>query len=166
MSVDERLLADIRANIGVTQRTDLGEITALHIRRYALAVGEENPLHTDAEHARSLGYPDVVAPPNMLPSVIEWGVGHPEAELNTDGTTGEHLYGVDTSSVRTMGGGETMTFHRLVVAGSRVTQTTTLTDATLREARTGPMIIVGYRNQYHDEHGTELMTCDRTMLLR
>lgn len=166
MSVDESLLAEIRASIGSTRRADLGEITALHIRRYALAIGEEDPLYTDAEHARSLGYADVVAPPNMLPSVVEWGVGAPERDLNTDGTTGEHLHGVDTSGVRTMGGGETMTFHEPVVAGARVTQTTTLTDATMRQGRSGPMIIVQYRNQYHDQHGTELMTCDRTMLLR
>jgi acyl dehydratase len=166
MSVDDRLLAGIRQNIGTTYHADLGEITALHIRRYALAAGEDDPLYTDPEHARSLGHADVVAPPNMLPSVIEWGVGYPEGELNTDGTTGEHLHGVDTSAVRTMGGGETMTFHRPVVAGCRVTQTTTLVDATMREGRTGPMIIVRYRNEYHDEHGTELMTCARTMLLR
>lgn len=166
MSVDDRLLGDIRASIGTTYEVDLGEITALHIRRYALAIGEDDPLYTDPEHARSLGHRDVVAPPNMLPSIIEWGAGFPEGELNTDGTTGEHLHGVDTSSVRTMGGGETMTFHRPVVAGCRVTQTTTLTDASLREGRSGPMIIVRYRNAYRDEHGTELMTCDRTMLLR
>lgn len=166
MSVDDRLLAEIKANIGSTHESDLGEITALHVRRYALAIGEDDPLHTDPEHARSLGYRDVVAPPNMLPSIIEWGVGFPEDELNRDGTTGEHLNGVDTSGVRTMGGGETMTFHRPVVAGCRVTQTTTLTGATMREGRSGPMIIVGYRNAYRDEHGTDLMTCDRTMLLR
>lgn len=158
MSVDESLLADIRGRIGSTERTDLGEITELHIRRYALAIGEDEPEYTESGQ--------VVAPPNMLPSIIEWGVGHPESSLNRDGTTGEHLHGVDTSQVRTMGGGETMTFHRPVVAGVRVTQTTTLVDATWREGRSGPMIIVSYRNEYHDEHGTGLMTCDRTMLLR
>ena len=166
MSVDERLFADIKANIGSTTRTELGEVTALHIRRYALAIGDPNPLYHDAEYARSRGHADIVAPPNMLPSIIEWGVGHPEAELNVDGTTGEHLDGMDTTGVRTMGGGEAMTFHHPVVAGSRVTQTTTLADATMREGRSGPMIVVRYRNRYHDEHGTELMTCDRTMLLR
>lgn len=166
MSVDERLFATIKANIGATTRTELGEVTALHIRRYALAIGDDNPLYHDAGYARSLGHADVVAPPNMLPSIIEWGVGHPESELNVDGTTGEHLDGVDTTGVRTMGGGEAMTFHRPVVAGCRVTQTTTLADATMREGRSGPMIVVTYRNRYHDERGTELMTCDRTMLLR
>ena len=158
MSVDENLLAGIRGQIGSTERTDLGEITELHIRRYALAIGEHDLEYTDSGQ--------VVAPPNMLPSIIEWGVGHPEDELNRDGTTGEHLHGVDTSGVRTMGGGETMTFHRPVVAGARVTQTTTLVDATMREGRSGPMIVVAYRNEYRDAQGAELMTCDRTMLLR
>jgi acyl dehydratase len=33
------------------------------IREYALAVGEQNPLHHDLEAARAVGYADLVAPP-------------------------------------------------------------------------------------------------------
>jgi acyl dehydratase len=33
------------------------------IREYASAVGETNPVHFDLEAARTIGYPDLVAPP-------------------------------------------------------------------------------------------------------
>jgi acyl dehydratase len=166
MSVNPKLFDDIQKNIGQQTTTQLGEVTALAIRRYALAVGDPNPLYHDSEFARSAGYPDIVAPPNMLPSIIEWGVGSTEDALHTDGTTGEHLFGVDTSGVRTMGGGESMQFHRPVVAGCSVTQLSTFTDATMRDTKTGPMIVVQYHNEYHDENSTALLSCDRTMLLR
>lgn len=166
MSVDQKLYEDIQKNIGQQTTTHLGEVTALAIRRYALTIGDPNPLYHDSEFARSAGYPDIVAPPNMIPSIIEWGVGSPEDVLNTDGTTGEHLSGVDTSGVRTMGGGESMHFHRPVVAGCSVTQLTTLTDVTMRDTKTGPMIILQYHNEYRDENNTQLLSCNRTMLLR
>lgn len=166
MSVDQNLYDDIQRHIDSTSQADLGEITELAIRRYALAIGDPNPLYCDAKYAWSQGHANIVAPPNMLPSIIDWGVGQPEAELNVDGTTGEHLEGVNTAGVRIMGGGESMQFHRPVIAGCHITQTTTLTGATMRESRAGSMIVVQYRNDYRDEHGTALMTCDRTMLLR
>jgi acyl dehydratase len=39
------------------------EVEADRIARYADAVGEENPVHRDADAARQAGYRDVVAPP-------------------------------------------------------------------------------------------------------
>jgi acyl dehydratase len=166
MTVDIKLFEDIEKNVGQQTTVHLGEITAMAIRRYAVAIGDPNPLYHDSEYARSAGYPDIVAPPNMLPSVLEWGVGSPEEELNPDGTRREHLPGVDTTGMRVMGGGEDMQFHRPVVAGCSVTQTTTLTEADTRETRTGLMIVLRYRNEYRDGTDTTMMTCDRTMLLR
>ena len=39
------------------------------IREFADAIGDQDPAYRDAEHARSLGHPDVVAPPTF-PVVI------------------------------------------------------------------------------------------------
>jgi acyl dehydratase len=54
------------------------------VREYALAVGETNPLHLDADAARAAGYADVVAPPMfavvysapaMAPAIFDPEVG-------------------------------------------------------------------------------------------
>src|SRR5438067_10538092 len=42
------------------------EVSRELIRRFALAIGDANPAYADIEAAKSLGYPDVIAPPTFL----------------------------------------------------------------------------------------------------
>lgn len=166
MAVTQSLFEDLRAQIGAESVAELGEVSALLVRRYALAVGDFNPLYHDLDYARSRGYGNIVAPPNLVPSLIEWGVGEPEESLLVDGTAGEHLPGLSADGVRIMGGGEEMEFHAPVTAGTRITQYATLVDVAQRETRSGLMIIATYRNFYCAADGTPLLTCRRSVLLR
>lgn len=166
MAVTQSLFEDLRAQIGAERVAELGEVSALLIRRYALAIGDSNPLYHDLDYARSRGYCNVVAPPNLVPSLIEWGVGEPEGSLLVDGTAGEHLPGLSVSNVRVMGGGEEMEFYAPVTAGTRITQHATIADVSQRETKSGPMIIATYRNLYYAADGSLLLACRRTVLLR
>lgn len=167
MEIDAALLAGLQAQVGVEHHEELGEISALLIRRYAAAVGETNPLYSDVEYARSRGYADVVAPPNFVAAVINWSPGAPYNRLREDGTeTDTHLPGVPAQGVRVMGGGEEMTFHRAVVAGMTLTRTTVLLDISERDSSQGPMLILRYRDAYRDRDGATLLESLRTVLLR
>lgn len=42
------------------------EVGREHIRDFANAIGDSNPLYHDPEKARAAGYPDVIAPPTYL----------------------------------------------------------------------------------------------------
>jgi acyl dehydratase len=42
------------------------EVSRELIRRFATAIGDDNPAYTDIEAAKALGYPDVIAPPTFL----------------------------------------------------------------------------------------------------
>lgn len=42
------------------------EVSRELIRRFAAAIGDDNPAYTDVEAAKALGHPDVVAPPTFL----------------------------------------------------------------------------------------------------
>ena len=42
------------------------EVSRELIRRFAQAIGDDNPAYTDADAARALGHPDVIAPPTFL----------------------------------------------------------------------------------------------------
>ena len=53
MAVDEAVLARLEEELGVEHSEELGEVSAILIKRYAAAVGETNPLYTDVDHARS-----------------------------------------------------------------------------------------------------------------
>jgi acyl dehydratase len=167
MAVDDALRAGLAQELGVEHVESLGEISATLTRRYAAAVGERDPLYHDAAYARSLGHANVVAPPNFLPGVINWGEGAPYDRLREDGTEADtHLPGVPAKGVRVMGGGEEMHFTKPVVAGTVVSRRTVLLDVNERESRQGPMLVVRYADEYLDETGDELLRSVRTVLLR
>ena len=167
MAVDEAVLARLEEELGVEHSEELGEVSAVLIKRYAAAVGETNPLYTDVDHARSEGYSDVIAPPNFIAAVINWSPGAPYDRLREDGTEADaHLPGVPTKGVRVMGGGEEMTFERPVVAGTFVTRATTLISVSERDSSQGPMLVARYRDVYRDTSGETLLRTVRTVLLR
>jgi acyl dehydratase len=41
------------------------EVSRVKIREFAIAIGDHNPVYTDVEAAKALGYPDVIAPPTF-----------------------------------------------------------------------------------------------------
>ncbi|MCW2707148.1 MAG: MaoC domain protein dehydratase [Frankiales bacterium] len=51
------------------------EVTRNDIRRFAAAIGDDNPLYTDREAAKAAGYTDVIAPPTFLISASTGGGG-------------------------------------------------------------------------------------------
>ena len=168
MAIDEALIEALEAERGVEHVEELGEISAVLIRRYAAAIGDTNPLYSDSLYARAQGHADVVAPPNFIAAVINWGPGAPYERLREDGTEADtHLPGVPAQGVRVMGGGEEMTFRRPVVAGTVVVRSTELLDVTQRDSSQGPMLVVRYRDDYRDrEDGSALLESVRTVLLR
>jgi acyl dehydratase len=167
MALDDSVRAGLEAELGVEHVEDLGEISALLIMRYAAAVGDPNPLSTDADYARSRGYADIVAPPNLIAAVINWSPGAAYDRLREDGTEADsHLPGVPARGVRVLGGGEEMSFEAPVVAGTVVARTTTLVEVSDRDSSHGPMLVARYRDVYRDAVGAELLHSVRTVLLR
>jgi acyl dehydratase len=167
MAIDEELITNLRAHIGQTTQKHLGELTVSTIRRYARAVGETNPLYYDITVAQNAGYKNIMAPPNLIPSVVDWSEGSPEEGLRLDGTeSGDHLLGVPASGVRVMGGGEDMEFRLPAIAGNQITMESRLDAVELRESSSGPMVILTYQNTYLNEEDQVLLTTTRTVLLR
>lgn len=168
MAVDGSLAESLRSRIGQTTTENLGVLSETLIRRYARAVGDDNPLYHDAEYARRAGMPGLVAPPNLIPSIVCWTEGAGYDALRADGTeAGEHLPGVPSAGVRVMGGGEEMEFHAPACAGTELELQTTLTEVEEKTTRSGgQMIILRYRNLYTGSGGDPIITTYRTVLLR
>ena len=102
-----------------------------------MTIGATDPIHFDAEAARSAGYADVVAPPNLLAAVVEWGIGTPEADLQPDGTPNDSdtPLGDPDLGLRVMGAGEEMELVNPVVGGTELLLESTLTRS--RRSRPG-----------------------------
>jgi hydroxyacyl-ACP dehydratase HTD2-like protein with hotdog domain len=161
--------AQTRPRIGeVLSRRSLGTLDAVTIGRYAITIGATDPRHYDSEAARSAGYPDVVAPPNLLAAVAEWGIGTPEADLQTDGTPddGEMPLGDGELGLRVMGAGEEMELVTPVTAGTELVLETTLEAVTPKQTRSGPCVFVTTLNTFTAADGAVLNRNRRTVSLR
>lgn len=167
MAVDDQVMTAMQNEIGNEVVEELGTVTRELIRRYAVAVGEKNLLYSDLEYAKSRRYADLVAPPNLVTSVITWNEGAPYDRLREDGTEmGNHLPGVPTSGVRMMGGGEQMTFVQPIIAGTIVHRTTVLETVERRTGSKGDLLVLTYRDTYADDADQPLLITLRTALLR
>ena len=151
----------------VLSRRNLGTMDAVTIGRYAMTIGATDPSHYDAGAARSAGYDDVVAPPNMFAAIVEWGIGTPEAQLQPDGTPrdGDMPLGGDLG-LRVMGAGEEMELVNPVTAGTDLVLETTLEAVTPKQARSGPCVFVTTVNTFMSAQGTVLNRNRRTVVLR
>jgi hydroxyacyl-ACP dehydratase HTD2-like protein with hotdog domain len=152
----------------VLSRRSLGTLDAVTIGRYAVTIGASDPSHYDRLAAWSAGYADVVAPPNMLAAIVEWGIGTPEAQLQPDGTPheGEMPLGDGELGLRVMGAGEEMELVNPVVAGTEVVLETTLESVTPKQTRSGPCIFVTTKNTFMSAGGAVLNRNHRTVVLR
>ena len=93
------------------------EVTRGDIRRFALAIGDENPAYLDPKAAAELGQPDVIAPPTFLITL---------------GTSGAGTYLADpTLGLRfemVVHGEQRFDLHRPVRAGDLLDSTTSIAD--------------------------------------
>jgi hydroxyacyl-ACP dehydratase HTD2-like protein with hotdog domain len=152
----------------VLSRRSVGTVDAVTIGRYAMTIGAVDPSHYDRAAALSAGHADVVAPPNLLAGIVEWGVGTPESLLQADGTPvdGEMPLGDGDLGLRVMGAGEEMELVNPVVAGTEVVLETSLEAVTPKQTRSGPCVFVTTKNTFMSSDGTVLNRNRRTVVLR
>ena len=126
-----------------------------HVRRFAGAVGEDNPLFFDVEVARQNGLPDVIAPPTFTVTQI-FAVPRDERER----TLGANLdYG------RVLHGEQEFVYSRLPVAGEKLTGTMRISkDFTKEGKRGGAMRFVTYESTFTDAEGDEVLRAYYTLI--
>jgi acyl dehydratase len=152
----------------VLSRRSIGTLDRVSIGRYALTIGAADPVHYDPAAARAAGFADVVAPPNMLAAIVEWGIGTPDAELRPDGTPpgGETPLGDVDLGLRVMGAGEEMELVNPVVAGTELVVETALEAVTPKQARSGDCVFVTTLVTFTSAADVILNRNRRTVVLR
>ena len=87
------------------------------LRYFAKAIGETNPVYTDAAAARAAGYPDLPAPPTFL------------FAAEADSGAGMALLGVlQVPIAKLLHAEQGFTYHRPACVGDQVTVRSTVTD--------------------------------------
>ena len=71
----------IKQRIGKSLKAVVYEIEKNQIRRFARAIGETNPIHSDEKAAKNAGYSGLVAPPTFVGALCDMEQIFEEFEL-------------------------------------------------------------------------------------
>lgn len=155
------LTDEIRALVGRTEVYTAPEpLGAAAGRYFGLAVGDRNPLYSDAEYARAHGLDGVTAPPTLICETNQYA----DLPIGPDGGAG-HDWGIEVPGARKMRGGNSYVFHRRVRPDDVVTATWEITGATAKTTRSGAeMLVVTSRATYTRQDGATLAENTETIV--
>ena len=154
---------EAKAFIGKETITHIGEVSAMTIKRYASTVGDLNPLYLDEEYARKSKYGSLVAPPNYLGAVVNWGVA-PEQELMPDGLPVRPERAA-LKVKRGMGGGQELRFLKPVRAGDSFTVKRKVVDMYEKQGKQGPVVFVIADITFTNQHGEDALIIRDTAIV-
>ncbi|QIX53621.1 MaoC family dehydratase N-terminal domain-containing protein [Rhodococcus sp. DMU1] len=139
-----------------------GTVRAREFQRWALAVGETNPLYFDIDVAKRHGYPALVMPPMFLPMVVRplRALG----ELRADGSVPE--YDLPGLPERRMAGGDKSEFLRAILDGEKVFASRVLADIVSKRGRSGDFLLATWTTRYTDSDGSLIATTDFRLVAR
>ncbi|MFN3974870.1 MAG: MaoC family dehydratase N-terminal domain-containing protein [Dehalococcoidia bacterium] len=117
------------------------EVEAGHIRRFAEAIGDPNPVFNDEAAARHTRYGGLIAPPTFLRAFQPSPLPLPEVPLH-----------------RRLDGGSDWEYFVPIRPGDRITVVQRLADVRLREGRLGPMLFLTREIIYTNQFGQVVAT--------
>jgi len=166
MPVDPKTIAKAREYIGHAGPVISTVVTQKDIRRFALSIGDTNPLFRDDDFAKANGYEGVIAPAmfhtvysmpeDELDRLDEAGLGPnmgPRFEVPVPGFPGA------------VAGGRDIHFGDPIRPGDVISVQETVVDVYEKEGRMGPMIFVISEFTYKNQSG-QVVVNDRQTLIR
>lgn len=140
-----------RSLIGSVSAPFVIEVERGAIRKFALAIGDPNPLYRDVAFARAHGHDDLVAPPTF-PTCFR----PPE----------EPPWFATLDRRRVVAGQTWFEYERTVVAGMRLTCTIRFTGVDDKSGSKGSMELLHQQTEGRDETGRLVFTAGRTTVYR
>lgn len=138
-----------RSNIGRTSAELVFDVEKGNIKRWAEAVGDDNPAYFDEETAKKGRYGGVIAPPYFPASVVV-AVDFP----------------LPLDPKRTLHAEEEYTYYRQIRPGDRLRCQARVVDIYDREGRSGPMTFVVVDTESRDDAGNLVVNCRSTLVYR
>ncbi|HUW64023.1 MAG TPA: MaoC family dehydratase N-terminal domain-containing protein [Spirochaetia bacterium] len=126
------------------------------IREFTLAIGDPNPIYTDAQEALSHGYQDIIVPPTFGIVIDLWS--------GYDFWAQTLAMGMDPFMI--IHGEQEYEYYGPVYPGDRITVVSRLVGDETKEGRTGTMRMVRVENIYTNQHGEKVMVGRSTRIER
>jgi len=156
----EALMDELRPMIGSMTQPVVNEVERGAIRRYAEAVGDPNPLYTDAEYARRSRYGGIIAPPGFFGWAMKVTAGAVEVMAPVFAAL------INAGLLRILDGGREYAFFLPVRAGDRLSWYAKFAEVQEREGRSGLMVLVTMELTYLNQHGNLVARSRQTFIAR
>lgn len=152
-SFEETLISDELKNLlTVEQEPQIFEIEKGHIKRFAQAIGDPNPLWQDEEYSRKSRGGSIVAPPLFL---IDLGASE----------MAENLMKVPCPLPGFLNGGLDIEYYKPIMPGDTITTVSKLVDVQEREGKSGKLLFMIVETTYTNQKG-ELAVKERHNFIR
>ena len=156
---------DVDGLIGREIHRASGEVFKKEFQRWAVAVGDLDPLYFDEAFAHELGHPDVVMPQMFISNVLN-GVEQLDT-LRPDGArNGKGLEQVTLRTTQQMAGGEETDFHLPAYPGDVLEAVFVLESMRQREGRSGPFVLTTRSVTYTNQSGRTVARTLTTIISR
>ena len=144
--------------VGKIDPPHVREVEKGAIRRYADAVGDDNPLYHDEEYAKKSRYGSIIAPPGFF----GWATGEISA------SSGIGLMGavINAGFYRILDAGMTYEFFLPVRAGDTLVASPKISEVTEKEGKSGTMIISHFEVSYLNQNGDLVARAYQTIIAR
>lgn len=142
----------LRDKIGVEREAGVYEIEKGMIRKFALAIGDPNPLWQDEEYARQSRYGGITAPPTFILTI---GLEEIAPELTLP------------PSMTTLHGGTELDYYQPVRPGDKIAVTIRLANMRERQGKgTSKMVFMTFEITYRNQRQELVAKCRQTVIGR
>jgi acyl dehydratase len=146
---------EMRAAIGKESKPVTIEIDKTAVRMFARAVGYDDLIYYDEEHAKSKGYRSLPAPMGFL--------GHPIFRPDVPSRPA-YITSFKTPYKRILNGGTDIEYYEPICAGDVLTATSKIADILERTGGLGPMLIIISETSYKNQEGREVAKFRGTLI--
>jgi len=148
----------LKQYIGKVDPPHLREVEKGAIRRYADAVGDDNPLYCDEEYARKSRYGCIIAPPGFF----GWAK---KTISSSEGLVGLIGAMIEAGYAGILDGGMAYDFYLPVRVGDTIVVSPKVADITLKEGKT-KMMILRFEASYTNQNGDLVAKSYQTLIGR
>ncbi len=149
---------ELKKYIGKVDPPHLREVEKGAIRRYADAVGDDNPLYYDEEYAKKTKYGGIISPPGFF--------GWAKRPISSsEGLIGviEAMIGAGYAGI--LDGGMAYDFYLPVRVGDTLVGSPKVSDISLKEGKT-KMMIIRFETSYFNQNGDLVAKSYQTLIGR
>jgi len=152
--IEEAVISEeFRKLVGIEAEPEIWEVEKGHIRRFAQAIGDPNPLYQDMEYAHNSRYGNIIGPPTFM---IDNGLVK----------FVDSLLEIECPLQANINGGTEIEYYRPMEVGDTITTVAKLSEVREKEGKTGKLLFLIVEVNYTNQKGELVAKCRNTFIRR